>query len=110
MQNKTNLEERLVLADGDRLGLKTYNIKGWKVGGLNCLENWLPLARAALHLQEKILHIAVWLGSIGLTKDIIRFITLEGRTWVISTSGMLRPSDFSNLRIRISNEENYGIS
>lgn len=94
---KPTYEERLVWADGDRLGMKTYKLKDIKVGGLNCWENWLPLARAALHLQEEMLHIAVWPGGLGLTKDITRFIALEGRSWVASVSGMLRPTDFSHL-------------
>jgi nitrilase len=94
---KPTYEERLVWADGDRLGLKTYNLKNIKVGGLNCWENWLPLARATLHLQEEILHVAVWPGSLGSTKDITRFIALEGRSWVVSTSGLIRPTDFSHL-------------
>jgi predicted amidohydrolase len=94
---KPTYEERLVWADGDRLGLKTHDLKSIKVGGLNCWENWLPLARAALHIQEEILHIAVWPGSLGTTQDITRFIALEGRSWVVSTSGLLRPTDFSHL-------------
>ncbi len=94
---KPTYEERLVWADGDRVGLKTYDLKNIKVGGLNCWENWLPLARAALHLQEEILHVAVWPGSISTTQDITRFIALEGRSWVTSTSGLLRSTDFSHL-------------
>jgi predicted amidohydrolase len=94
---KPTYEERLVWADGDSLGLRTYPLKGTQVGGLNCWENWLPLARAALHLQEEMIHVAVWPGSIGLTKDITRFIALEGRSWVISVSGLLRPDDFNHL-------------
>ncbi|MFX0092099.1 MAG: carbon-nitrogen hydrolase family protein [Candidatus Hodarchaeota archaeon] len=94
---KPTYEERLVWADGDGLGLKTYPLKDVKVGGLNCWENWLPLARAALHLQEEMIHVAVWPGSLKLTQDISRFIALEGRSWVISSSGLLRPTDFSHL-------------
>jgi len=94
---KPTYEERLVWADGDCLGLHTYPLKGARVGGLNCWENWLPLARAALHLQEEMIHVAVWPGSIGLTKDITRFIALEGRSWVISVSGLMRPIDFNHL-------------
>jgi nitrilase len=94
---KPTYEERLVWADGDRLGLKTYDLKTIKIGGLNCWENWLPLARASLHLQEEILHVAVWPGSLRLTQDITRFIALEGRSWVASTSGLIRPTDFSHL-------------
>ncbi len=94
---KPTYEERLVWADGDGVGLKTYPIKGTRVGGLNCWENWLPLARAALHQQEEVIHVAVWPGSIGLTKDITRFIALEGRSYVLSVSGLIRPTDFSHL-------------
>jgi nitrilase len=55
------------------------------------------MARAALHLQEETIHVAVWPGSHGLTKDITRFIALEGRSWVISTSGIIRSSDLMHL-------------
>ncbi len=95
---KPTYEERLVWADGDSSGLRTHPLKDVKIGGLNCWENWLPLARAALHLQGEIIHVAVWPGSLGLTQDITRFIALEGRSWVISTSGLLRPTDFSHLK------------
>lgn len=94
---KPTYRERLVWADGDGLGLKTYKLKDIKIGGLNCWENWLPLARAKLHLQEEILHVAVWPGSLRNTEDITRFIALEGRSWVISVSGFFRSSDVSHL-------------
>jgi len=94
---KPTYRERLVWADGDGLGLKTYSLNGIKIGGLNCWENWLPLARAKLHLQEEILHVAVWPGGLSNTQDITRFIALEGRSWVISVSGMFRSSDISHL-------------
>ncbi|KKM15929.1 hypothetical protein LCGC14_1691100 [marine sediment metagenome] len=94
---KPTYRERLVWADGDGLGLKTYALNDIKIGGLNCWENWLPLARAKLHLQEEILHVAVWPGGLSNTQDITRFIALEGRSWVISVSGMFRPSDISHL-------------
>jgi nitrilase len=95
---KPTYEERLVWADGDGIGLRTYPLKDIKVGGLNCWENWLPLARAALHLQDEILHVGVWPGSLRSTQDITRFIALEGRSWVISVSGLIRPFDFSHLK------------
>jgi nitrilase len=94
---KPTYEERLVWSDGDREGLKTYDLEGIKVGGLNCWENWMPLPRVALHLQEEMLHVAVWPGSLKLTQDITRFVALEGRSYVMSTSGLIRPTDFSHL-------------
>jgi len=96
---KPTFEERLVWADGDSSGLKTYPFKDTRVGGLNCWENWLPMARAALHQQGEMIHVAIWPGSHGLTRDISRFIALEGRSWVISTSGLIRSSDFGHLSL-----------
>lgn len=94
---KPTYEERLVWADGDGLGLKTYPLKDARVGGLNCWENWLPLARASLHKQGELIHVAVWPGNLRNTEDITRFIALEERSWVISVSGFLRSEDFSHL-------------
>ena len=94
---KPTYEERLVWADGDGLGLKTVPFQGYKIGGLNCWENWIPYARAALHKQDELLHVATWPGSDGITKDITRFIALEGRYWVVSVSGLLRTEDLLNV-------------
>ncbi len=94
---KPTYEERLIWADGDAKGLVTVPFQSYKIGGLNCWENWIPYARAALHRQNEMLHIAVWPGSDGLTKDITRFMALEGRYWVISVSGLLRTEDLVNL-------------
>lgn len=94
---KPTYEERLVWADGDGIGLRTYLLKDVRVGGLNCWENWLPLARASLHIQGELIHVAVWPGNLRNTQDITRFIAREGRSWVISVSGLLRPSDFFHL-------------
>ena len=87
---KPTYEERLVWADGDGVGLKTYPTSIGNIGGLNCWENWLPLARASLHMQGEMTHISVWPGSIALTKNITKFIALEGRMYVIAASGLLR--------------------
>ena len=44
-------EERLVWATGDGHGLRTHAVGAFTVGGLNCWENWMPLARASLYAQ-----------------------------------------------------------
>jgi nitrilase len=86
-------EERLVWANGDGNGLQVHKLKTFNVGGLNCWENWMPLAKSALYAQGENLHIAVWPGSKLLTMDITRFIALESRSFVVSVSGLLRKSD-----------------
>jgi nitrilase len=82
-------EERLVWSPGDGHGLRVHDIGDFRVGGLNCWENWMPLPRAALYGQGENLHVAVWPGSKRNTGDITRFIARESRSWVVSVSGLL---------------------
>lgn len=86
-------EERLVWAQGDGHGLRTHPLEGFCVGGLNCWENWLPLPRAALYGAGEDLHVAVWPGALSNTQDITRYLALEGRSYVLSVSGLMRPAD-----------------
>ena len=68
-----------------------------RVGGLNCWENWMPLARA-MYAGGADLHVAVWPGDVGTTKDLTRFIAREGRVYVLSASTLISfadvPDDF----------------
>jgi nitrilase len=87
-------EERLTWAQGDGHGLRVHKMKEFTLGGLNCWENWLPLARASLYGQGEDLHVAVWPGSKRNTEDITRFIALEARSFVISVGGLMTIKDF----------------
>jgi predicted amidohydrolase len=87
-------EERLTWSPGDGHGLQVHRLGPFTVGGLNCWENWMPLARAALYGQGEDLHIAIWPGGLHNTKDITRFIAQEARSYVVSVSGLMRASDF----------------
>lgn len=86
-------EERLSWAPGDGHGLQVHSLKEFTVGGLNCWENWMPLARTALYGLGENLHIAVWPGSDYNTKDITRFIARESRSYVISVSSFMNIED-----------------
>jgi nitrilase len=86
-------EERLVWAIGDGHGLGTHALGAFTAGGLNCWENWLPLVRSALYAQGEDLHVAIWPGNLRNTEDITRFIAREGRSYVVSVSGLMRRSD-----------------
>jgi len=79
-------EERLVWSAGDGHGLQVHDLGGFRVGGLNCWENWMPLPRAALYAQGENVHVAVWPGSVRNTIDITRFIAKESRSYVLSVS------------------------
>ena len=86
-------EERLVWAIGDGHGLRTWRLDAFTVGALNCWENWMPLARAALQAQGEDLHVAIWPGNARNTAEITRFMALEGRSFVLSVSGLMRAGD-----------------
>ena len=53
----------------------------------------MPLPRAALHAQGEDLHVAIWPGSDHNTRDITRYVAREGRSYVLSASAPLAPSD-----------------
>ncbi len=86
-------EERLVWSPGDGHGLRTHRLGAFTAGGLNCWENWLPLARASLYGQGEDLHVAVWPGNRRNTEDITRFVARESRSFVVSVSGLMRRED-----------------
>jgi nitrilase len=86
-------EERLTWGFGDGHGLRVHRLGAFTLGGLNCWENWMPLARAALYGLGEDLHVAVWPGAHRNTRDITRFIAMESRSYVISVSGLMRASD-----------------
>lgn len=87
-------EERLTWSPGDGNGLQVHALKEFTVGGLNCWENWMPLARTSLYGLGEDLHVAVWPGSVRNTEDITRFIAKEARSYVVSVGGLMRMEDF----------------
>lgn len=86
-------EERLTWSPGDGHGLETHSLGAFTLGGLNCWENWMPLARTALYAQGEDLHVANWPGNIRNTHDLTPMMAKEGRSFVISVSGLMRPED-----------------
>ena len=107
-------EERLAWGIGDGNGLRTFELGPFTVGGLNCWENWMPLARTALYAQGENLHVAVWPGCKRNTIDITRFVALESRSFVLSVSGLLRksdvPTDFPHRELVVDSFEDEIIS
>jgi nitrilase len=87
-------EERLVWGSGDGHGLRVHRLaNGWRVGGLNCWENWMPLARTALYGGGEDLHVSVWPGSTRLTEDITRFVAREGRVYSLAAGAIVTTED-----------------
>lgn len=86
---KPTFGERLVWADGDGAGLVVHDHRGVRLSGLNCWENWMPLARAAMWAQGPHVHVATWPGSPGTSHDPSRFAAREGRVFVVSAGAVL---------------------
>jgi nitrilase len=86
-------EERLVWGPGDGHGLRVHPLGAFTVGGLNCWENWLPLARASLYGQGEDLHVSVWPGGLHNTHDLPLMIAKEARSYVVAVSGLMQPDD-----------------
>ena len=86
-------EERLAWGIGDGHGLRVHEVAGWRVGALNCWENWMPAARLAMYAQGVEVHVSLWPGSPENTRDISRFTAREGRVYVLASSGVLRADD-----------------
>ena len=61
----------------------------------------MPLARASLYAQGEDLHVAVWPGNYHNTFDLTPVIAKESRSFVISVSSVLKPSDTVNANLMI---------
>lgn len=86
-------EERLTWSPGDGHGLRTFPLGKFTLGALNCWENWMPLPRAALYAQGEDVHLALWPGSRRNTELLTPFLAQEGRSYVLSVSGLFRRTD-----------------
>jgi nitrilase len=86
-------EERLAWAQGDGHGLQVHDLAPFRVGGLNCWENWMPLSRTALYAQGEDLHVSVWPGGLHNTRDLPSFIAKESRSYVLAVCGLMRKAD-----------------
>jgi nitrilase len=82
-------EERLAWSPGDGHGLRTHALGAFRVGGLNCWENWMPLSRVALLAEGMNVLIAAWPGNPRNTEDITRYAAREGRCYVVSVCGLM---------------------
>jgi nitrilase len=86
-------DERLCWGMGDARDLRAHDVGDWRVGGLNCWENLMPLARAALYAEGEDLHINVWPGNPEVSSDCPRIIAIEGRVWSVAASGLMSIDD-----------------
>lgn len=84
--------ERLVWGTGDVEGLRAVETHAGRVGGLVCWENWMPLARQALHESGEDIHVAVWPTAHEMHQVASRQYAFEGRCFVLVAGALMRAS------------------
>lgn len=81
--------ERLIWARGDGSTLGVHEAEWGAVGQLICWEHWMPLARAAMHNQREVAHVAAW-PTVHETYAIAsRHYAFEGRCFVLAAGTVL---------------------
>jgi predicted amidohydrolase len=85
--------ERLVWGRGDGSTLAIVPSEYGNLGGLICWEHWMPLARAAMHAQNEILHVAQWPAVRELHQIASRHYAFEGQCFVLAAGSVLSRGD-----------------
>lgn len=86
--------ERLIWMRGDGATLKPHiTSDGMVVGSLICWENWMPLARAAMHNQGEHIHVAAWPTVRESYSIASRHYAFEGRCYVLAAGTIQSRSD-----------------
>ncbi|MGO6819622.1 carbon-nitrogen hydrolase family protein [Rhizobium brockwellii] len=86
-------DERLCWAHGDAKGLVVHQFDDFRVGGLNCWENWMPMSRFAMYAGGEDIHVSVWPGNASVSNNATKLIAIEGRVWSLNSTGLLSLSD-----------------
>jgi nitrilase len=81
--------ERVIWGQGDGSGLHVFDTAIGRLGGLICWENWMPLARFAMHAKGEQIHVAVWPEMPEMYHVASRSYAFEGRCYVITVGTFL---------------------
>lgn len=85
--------ERLVWGVGDGSTLNTIETPYGTIGGLICWEHWLPLARAAMHAKNEIIHTAQFPTVHERHQIASRHYAFEGQCFVLASGCVLTKND-----------------
>jgi len=88
--------ERLIWGRGDGSTLGVVETAAGRVGGLICWEHWMPLARAAMHHQNEVIHVAQWPTVRETYLIASRHYAFEGRCFVLAAGTVLWRDDLMN--------------
>ncbi len=81
--------ERLVWGMGDGSTLTVVDSGVGRVGGLICWEHWMPLARAAMHDRNELVHVAQWPMVKEMNLVASRHYAFEGQCFVLACGAVL---------------------
>ena len=86
--------EKMVWGLGDASGLTVLESPtAGRVAAMLCWENWMPLARFALHAQGEQIHVALWPDVPEFNVLATRSYAFEGRCFVVSAGTRLLGRD-----------------
>lgn len=85
--------ERLIWGQGDGSTLAAWPRPYGTLGALICWEHWMPLARAAMHAQHEVIHIAQWPAVHERHQLASRTYAFEGQCHVIAAGCVLSRDD-----------------
>lgn len=85
--------ERLIWGRGDGSTLGVMETPFGRVGGLVCWEHWMPLARAAMHAQAELIHVAQWPMVKEMNQIASRHYAFEGQCFVAASGCVLTKAD-----------------
>lgn len=85
--------ERLVWGRGDGSTFGVLETELGNIGGLVCWEHWMPLARAAMHSFNELVHVAQWPAVKDLHQIASRHYAFEGQCFVLAAGCLLTKKD-----------------
>ncbi|MCG8567441.1 MAG: carbon-nitrogen hydrolase family protein [Desulfobacterales bacterium] len=85
--------EKLIWGQGDGRGLRVLDSPAGPLGGLICWEHWMPLARAAMHGLQEVIHVAQWPSVNELHQLASRHYAFEGSCFVLASGTVLSRGD-----------------
>ena len=88
--------ERLIWMRGDGSTLGTHQEGDVNIGSLICWEHWMPMARAAMHNQGEMIHVAAWPTVRDIHAIASRHYAFEGRCFVIAAGTVQSKTDILN--------------
>jgi predicted amidohydrolase len=96
--------ERLLWARGDGSTLDVHHADWGAIGSLICWEHWMPLARAAMHNRQEIVHVAAW-PTVRETYAIAsRHYAFEGRCFVLAAGLIQQRADLLDGLARVGGD------